>query len=666
MKPLKIAALGFAALLAAVVLAAIFGVPAGFLAKYAQDQAIRAGYRLQIGGNTKIALRPVPTLMLGEFSVSDAIRPTTGLNVAADGARVSLSLVSLLSGRPAITELTVMRPLIRVALARESSNRPAGAPARQGGTGSGGGVAAVPVFTVDRLTVEDGTVIMSNTRDRFEMRIDRIAATGSINAADAALDVRANVADQPVHLKVNAKTPFAGLDGANIPVEIAFEAPSVLDDKVTGTADVRAGAAAFRINGLAGKIGPSRLNGWASVEFSGKPIVKADFDVERLAVAGPSPSSGRLSPSQRPRAKSATASGTWSGQEIRLVGLNYVDADVQLSATELNVGSVRASPVAVHATLTNGVLDVALAPSRLYGGEAQATLSVNASVEPPVHALRVDLNGVRALPLLSDLGDFGSIDGRMQSKVDVKASGNSADAVVSSLAGTADVRVQDGQILGINVAKMIRTLTARTLLGWEDNRTETTDLTELSARFQIQEGRAQTTNLRLLGQLVRVTGSGTIDLNTRTLQFKLDPKLVASLEGQGGRADPLGFGVPVNIEGSWDDPRIYPDVAGILSDPDGAYSKLHALGQGLFGKSDGQSGGGNSKGSGDAIDTLMQGLGNMLAPKNDSPKSDSKSETKGDARNDRRDTRDSPPARPQNRPSLPGAAGDLLREFLGR
>ena len=103
MKPLKIAALGFAALLAVVVAAGILGVPAGFLAKYAQDEAIRAGYRLHIGGNARIALRPVPTLMLGHFSLSDAVRPTTGLNVAADGARVSLSLVSLLSGRPAIT-----------------------------------------------------------------------------------------------------------------------------------------------------------------------------------------------------------------------------------------------------------------------------------------------------------------------------------------------------------------------------------------------------------------------------------------------------------------------------------------------------------------------------------------------------------------------------------
>jgi AsmA protein len=269
-----------------------------------------------------------------------------------------------------------------------------------------------------------------------------------------------------------------------------------------------------------------------------------------------------------------------------------------------------------------------------------------------VHALHIDLDGARALPLLSDLAEFGALDGRLASKIDVRASGNSANAIISSLSGTADVRIQDGQILGINVAKMIRTLTARTLLGWEDNRTESTDLTELSARFQIQDGRAQTANLRLLGPLVRVSGSGTIDVNTKTMQFKLDPKLVASLEGQGGAADPLGFGVPVNVEGSWSDPRIYPDVAGILSDPDGAYAKLHALGQGLFGRGDAQPGGGNSS-TGNPVDTLIQGLGNMLAPKSDS-------------KNDRRDNRDPPPARPQNRPSLPGAAGDFLREFLGR
>jgi AsmA protein len=243
------------------------------------------------------------------------------------------------------------------------------------------------------------------------------------------------------------------------------------------------------------------------------------------------------------------------------------------------------------------------------------------------------------LQLLSDVAGFEALDGWLQAKFDVRASGESERAVMSSLSGSVDARIQDGKILGINLPKMIRTLTARTLTGWQESRTESTDLSDLSASFRLEDGRATTSNLRLLGPLVRVNGSGTVDLAAKTLQFKLDPKLVASLEGQGGAADPLGFGVPVNVEGSWTDPRIYPDVAGILSDPDGAYAKLNALGQGLF-----------SKGQGSGLDTLMQGLGTILGP-----------------RNDRRDDRRPPTAtKPSNRPDANGSLGDFLRDFFSR
>jgi AsmA protein len=299
------------------------------------------------------------------------------------------------------------------------------------------------------------------------------------------------------------------------------------------------------------------------------------------------------------------ANAPWNS---RLVELNYVDADVQFSAAELNVGAVRIAPVALQVTLANGVLNAAMMRNGLYGGQVDATASVDVSSDTPKHAFRIDLSGVRALPLLSDTADFAALDGQLRAKIDVRATGASERAVMSSMSGTADVRIQDGQIIGINVPKMIRTLTARVLTGWQESRTEPTDLSDLSASFRIENGRATTSNLRLLGPLVRVNGSGTVDLATQTMQFKLDPKLVASLEGQGGAADPLGFGVPVNVEGSWSDPHIYPDVAGILSDPDGAYAKLNALGQGLFGKGPGQ---------GCGLDTLMQGLGTILGPRNE-------------------------------------------------
>ena len=642
MKPLKIAVLGLAALLAVAGLALAFGVPVGFLAKVAQDHVESGtGYRLRIDGGTKLAFRPSPTVTLGKISLVDGSNSAT--SITAESVRVSLSLASLFSGRPEITEVAIVRPALRAPLVRQPASRREGVPARPGNGATPAG--AAPAFTLGRLTIEDGSVVMSNARDRLEMRIDRVDLTGSLTADEGRLDVRAYADGQPIRLQAKAKTPLAGLDGLSVPVELSFEAPGMLEDRFTGTADVRAGPSVLMVNGLAGKIGSGKLNGWASVDFSSKPFVKADFDVQRLdvAVSRPAPTGGIASAPGAGGTK-PQASRPWNSQDVRLVGLNYLDADVQFSATELNVGTFRVAPVALHTTLANGVLNAAMLRTGLYGGQVEATASVDVSGDTPNHAVRIDLTGVRALPLLSDAAGFGALDGRLQAKIDVRASGSSERAVMSSVSGSADVRIQDGQILGINVPKMIRTLTAKVLTGWQENRTESTDLSDLSALFQIDGGRATTSNLRMLGPLVRVSGSGTIDLGAKTLQFKLDPKLVASLEGQGGAADPLGFGVPVNVEGSWDDPRIYPDVAGILSDPDGAYAKLNALGQGLFGKGQGQTGGG--------LDTLMQGLGTILGPRNG---------------NEGRDNRN-PPAgtKPSDRPAGNAPVGDFLRDLFGR
>jgi AsmA protein len=641
MKPLKIAALGFAAVLAVASLGLAFGVPAGFLAKRVQDQIESGtGYRLRIDGDTKLAFRPSPTVTLTRISLLDGSGSSPGTGFAAESVRVSLSLASLFSGRPGITEVAIVKPVLRAPLLRQRENRSGGTSASP----QDARAAATPAFTVDRLIVEDGAVVMSNARDGVEMRIDRIALTASLTADEGRLEAHAYAGDQPVRLQASAKSPLAGFDGANVPVDFSFEAPGFLEGTLTGASDVRFAASILRVNGLTGKIGASKLNGWASLDFSSKLLVKGDFDVQRLDVAAARPAAGggAASAPGGGRAQSQ-ASQPWSNQPVRLAGLNYVDADVQFSAAELNVGTFRFAPIAVHTTLTNGLLNAALSRTGMYGGHVEGSASVDVSSGAPTHAFRIDLRGARALELLSDVAGFEALDGRLQAMFDVRASGESERALMSSLSGTVDTRIQDGQILGINVPKMIRTLTAKTLTGWQESRTESTDLSDLSASFRLEDGRATTSNLRLLGPLVRVNGSGTIDLAAKTLQFKLDPKLVASLEGQGGVADPLGFGVPVNVEGSWSDPRIYPDVAGILSDPDGAYAKLNALGQGLFGK--GQAGG---------LDALMQGLGTILGPKND-------------RRDDRRDDRRPPAgAKPSDRPDAGGAVGDFLRDLFSR
>jgi AsmA protein len=219
------------------------------------------------------------------------------------------------------------------------------------------------------------------------------------------------------------------------------------------------------------------------------------------------------------------------------------------------------------------------------------------------------VTGVRALPLLSSLADFDNVDGRMRATADVRGTGVSARAIMSSLTGTASIDVRDGAIRNLNIAKMIRALTSGTLSGWQERSDQATDMSQLSATATIAKGQATTSDLFLTGPLVRMSGAGTVDLGSKMLAFRVEPKLVMTTEGQGGPADPIGLGIPVVVQGAWSEPRIYPDVAGILDDPGAAYAKLKEWGKGLFGGS----GIGSSKSGpniGETLDTLIrQGLG---------------------------------------------------------
>ncbi len=197
----------------------------------------------------------------------------------------------------------------------------------------------------------------------------------------------------------------------------------------------------------------------------------------------------------------------------------------------------------------------------------------------------------------------------MQAKITVRSNGLSQRAIMSNLSGTVFANFQDGAIRGLNVAQMIRSLTSSTLSGWQEGKEQATDLSQLSASFRIEKGQATTTDLNLVGPLVKMTGAGTIDLGTKMLAFRVEPKLVMTTEGQGRAADPVGFGIPVMIDGPWAEPRIYPDMAGMLDNPDAAYAKLKDMGKGLFGP--GGLGGSGSSGGG-LSDTLSGKLGETL------------------------------------------------------
>ncbi len=258
-----------------------------------------------------------------------------------------------------------------------------------------------------------------------------------------------------------------------------------------------------------------------------------------------------------------------------------------MSAAEIEFADAQFAPAAIEAALAGGVLKASITDLGAYGGQASGEVIVDASSGSPNYALHCDLVGVRALPLLTSIAGFDKLDGKMQAKIAGRSSGASQRAIMANLNGTAFVNFQDGAIRGVNVARMIRALTSGTLSGWQESKDETTDLTQLSASFGIERGQATTTDLNLVGPLVKVTGAGTIDIGAKALALRVEPKLVMTTEGQGRASDPVGLGIPVVIDGPWVSPRIYPDMAGILDNPDAAYARLKQMGQGLFGANGG-------------------------------------------------------------------------------
>jgi AsmA protein len=568
MRALKFAGAALAAVIVVIALLLVVGIPSGFLtSRIAARVESATGYRLSIDGTTKISLWPTLNVTLNDLTLADP-RDRSGITrLTVDSVQADMSLSSVWAGRPEISELVVTHPVLYQPLLRERLPN--------AGTSSKPPALDVGGASIDRVKITDGEVAFSRVRDRVEGRISAINADATIGR-DRKVNIAgtARVGDHPTKFDIKATSPAAPGDRPTIPVDFAIDMPSVLKSQLAGHAEMRLNGDLVMINGVNGRLGDGTFNGWASVDIASKPLVKVDLDFQRLAI--PLAKSPQGAPGQ-----------PWSNAPIDVSGLNYVDAQVRISANEAVIGDARIAPLALDGKLAGGVLKAGTANLGAYGGQVSGEVILDATTGAPSFAMHSDLVGVRALPLLQGLAEFDRIDGKLQAKLALRSAGTSQRALMANMQGTAFVNFQDGAIRGINVAQMIRSLTSGTLSGWQDNQSpgqeQSTDLSQLSASFRIDKGQAVTTDLNLIGPLVRVTGAGTIALDTKMMGFRVEPKLVMTTEGQGRANEPVGFGIPVMIQGSWSQPRIYPDMAGMLDNPDAAYAKLREMGKGLFG-----------------------------------------------------------------------------------
>ncbi|MBR0793551.1 AsmA family protein [Bradyrhizobium manausense] len=578
MRAVKFAGAAVVAVIIVVALLLVIGIPSGFLtSKIASRVESATGYRMTIDGGAKISLWPTLNITLNDLTLQNP-RDRSGITrVTIERVQVDMSLASAWSGRPEIREIVLTHPVLYQPMLRDRLPNADTSPKPLASDMAGA--------TIDRFKIKNGEVAFSRVRDRVESRISAIDADAVIGR-DRTIKVTgtARVSEHPARFDIKATTPAPPTERQAIPVDFAIDMPDVLKSQLAGRADMRLNGDVVMINGINGTLGDSAFNGWASVDIASKPLVKLDLDFQRLTI---------------PQSQSSqdTSGQPWSDAPIDVSGLNYVDAQLRISATEALVGGARLAPLALDAKLAGGILKAGTANLGAYGGQVSGELILDATSGAPSFAMHSDIVGVRALPLFQGLADFDRIDGKLQAKLALRSAGRSQRALMANMQGTTFVNFQDGAIRGINVAQMIRSLTTSKLSGWQDNQNLnqnqnasqnpsqelSTDLSQLSASFRIDKGQAVTTDFTLIGPLVRITGAGTLALDTKMMGFRVEPKLVMTTEGQGRTSEPVGFGIPVMISGPWSQPQIYPDMAGMMDNPDAAYAKLREMGKGLFG-----------------------------------------------------------------------------------
>lgn len=605
------------ALLVAAVLALPYIIPHDFIAGQLK-QAVKAetGRILTIGEAPKLVFWPDFAVTLKDVRLSTPPGMYDGQVAQMDEMRIRVEVASLFDRRLDIKELHLIRP--KLSLVIDGEGRPNWVLKKPGdgqGEGSGGGGGpGIETGSIAPITIEDGDVRFLDERSGKAFMAEKVDLTITLGSLTGPVAVKGKLKalGDDIALSFSAKVP-GELAAAGSPLSLAVKSKR-LDFSFTGLAAMQDGLALdgaitaateslrelarwariavpdgpgfgpAKVSGqiaLAGstvKLGKAKITldglsaqGDVAVDLSGRPRVTASLGFDTIDL-------NRYLPPQEatPEAEAKVTAGRtgWSAAPIALAGLGVVDAKLKLSANKLLYRSLATGRIAIDATLKNGKLDARLAQIALYGGKAQGRLMLDGAAKVPAIGVSLDAQGFDGLRLLRDYAGLERFEGVAGARLDLTGRGRSQRELVSSLNGTAAFSFTNGAVRGIDIEAMVKAVGANVLTGWRQGPDAKTPFDSLRASFTVVNGIATTNDLNFSSPVLTVSGGGLVDLPRQALNLRVSPTLTLA-EAQG--LDLAGLAVPIIVKGPWDNPKIYPDIAGILENPQAAYDTLRKI-----------------------------------------------------------------------------------------
>ncbi|MBN2468710.1 MAG: AsmA family protein [Deltaproteobacteria bacterium] len=329
------------------------------------------------------------------------------------------------------------------------------------------------------------------------------------------------------------------------------------------------------------RLDDTRLEGKLGIQSQRVPEYTFDIRVDTM-------DADRYLPPKKKGGKPVAANPGATTATLPLDSLRTTNMNGKLAVGKLKVADLRLQDIQLQATCKDGLLTLNPLSAGLYGGTYKGNFSVDARGKQPQLAMDEKLAGVQIGSLLKDLQGRALLNGITNAGIKLTAMGADADAVTRTLNGKAEFQITDGSIEKLDiVGKICRAFSAlsasslkkedlaagvvnmitQRAKGDEKQSSDRTEFSEMKGSLMFTNGIGTNDDLILKSPLLRVEGTGKIDLPKQRLDYQATVALVKSCEGQGGK----GFGelanypIPVAINGPLDNLDVKPNLtAGII------------------------------------------------------------------------------------------------------
>ena len=228
---------------------------------------------------------------------------------------------------------------------------------------------------------------------------------------------------------------------------------------------------------------------------------------------------------------------------------------------EFKAYQIRSNDVDITLSAANGTVRITPARAKLYQGRYDGNITIDVSGKQPRFALNEKLSGVQIGPLLKDLQGDAKLTGTADIALKLSASGNRAQAIRRNMNGDARFALTDGTVKGMDVLGEIRRAYAVVRGKAPAKVTDETEFSALTGSATVTKGVVTNRDLQGKSPLMQIQGSGTANLVTDALDYRVTATLVDALEGEG---ELTGRPIPVRITGTLAKPKVGVDLQQVI------------------------------------------------------------------------------------------------------